>query len=506
MSLIGGVARLLARRRFRRLRALARDPRAAQHAELMRIVARARDTAFGKAHDFAGIRTLADYQARVPIHDYAQAATWWDRARAGERDVCWPGLIRYWAITSGTTAGEKFMPVSAETIRGNKQGGFDSMVPFLAEDPRQVFGGKLVFLGGCTQLREHGEVFIGDNTGIMALHVPKLIGRWHVPSPETRALGNWERKIEVAAKETVDADVRMLSGVPSWIVLFGEHVLAEAQRRGRKVSTLREVWPNLALFVHGGVAFAPYRDRFLELVGDDRVRCVDTYSASEGGMLAVQDTVTDPGMLLLSDQGVFFECVPHDELGSENPRRVPLAEVETGVDYAVLLTTDSGIFSYQVGDLIRFTSKDPLRMVFAGRVTHTLNAFGEHISGGELDRAVVAASEATGAVVVEYASAAVFPDAEHADGGHIHRIEFAKRPDDLARFAEVLDATLQAGNEDYGTHRSYGLRAPVVEPLAEGTFYDWMRARGKFGGQNKVPRVLNPELERDLVAFLQGRT
>jgi hypothetical protein len=359
----------------------------------------------------------------------------------------------------------------------------------------------MVFLGGCTTLRREGPSWIGDNTGIMTRHIPALLRRWHVPSRETASLSDWTEKIRRASRETLDADVRMLSGTPSWVLQFGERVLEEARRERGDVATLRDVWPRLSLFVHGGVAFSPYRARFTELAGPG-VRCTDTYSASEGGMLAVQDRRDDPAMLPLVDRGAFFEFVPENELGTDRPTRLRLHEVEPGVDYAPALTTDSGILAYLVGDLVRFVSVAPYRLLFAGRIAHTLNAFGEHVSGGELDRAIVGAAERLGCEVAEFAVAASQPDAAGTQGGHVYYVEFRNGSADPEPFADAIDTILAAGNEDYTTHRTFGLERPRVIPVEKGGFYRWMRARGKLGGQNKIPRVLSSRLERTLVESL----
>ena len=490
MRMIGAIATKIARRRLRAMRRNASSPAAPQRRVFERLMARMRDTAFGREHGLAAVEHPQDLQRAVPLMDYQAMAKWWDRARAGERNVCWPGLTKFWAISSGTTSGEKFLPVSADTIANNKRGGFDSLVPHLAAGGGRLFGGKLLFLGGSTQLRREGEVWIGDNTGIMALHVPRCLRGLHAPDATIRALPSWEEKVARAAAQTAAVDLRMLAGVPSWIVLFGESVLAHCRANGRDVSCLADVWPNLQLFVHGGVTFAPYAERCRALVGRE-LRYTDTYSASEGGMLAVQDLTDDPGMLPLLDRSTFFEFVPQEELGKPDARRVTIDAVEPGVDYAVALTTDSGIVSYLVGDLVRFTGIDPLRLVFAGRTAHTLNGFGEHISGGELERAIAAAAAGTGAVVHEFAVGVRFPEPGQPMGGHAYMIEFHREPDDLARFARRLDETLQQGNEDYATHRTYGLLPPAVEPLPPGTFLAFMKRRGKIGGQHKVPRVLD---------------
>ena len=493
--MINAVVRKLAVARLAELRALALDPRDAQERVLNSLLARAYNTVFGRDHALHRVGNHRDWTRAVPLRDYDAVASYFDRARDGEADVCWPGHTRYWAISSGTTSGEKYLPVSMETIRGNKQGGFDAIAPCVAARDPKLFSGRLLFLGGSTKLRKHGENWIGDNTGIITLHIPHLLRRWHTPGQSVAGLPTWEDKIARAVEISSRQDVRMLSGVPSWMVIFSEKVL---QHTGK--SSLKEVWPNLGLFVHGGMSFGPYRERFLQLAGSD-VWCTDTYSASEGGMLGVQDDPEDPGMLPLVDQGVFFEFVPVAELEKDSPTRLTLSEVETGVEYAVVLNTDSGIFGYLVGDSVRFTNTRPYRFVFAGRLKHTLNAFGEHVSGGELDRAVAAGCKATNSEVEEYAVATQYPSSDRSVGGHVYYIEFRREPADIDEFAKQIDVAIMAGNEDYTAHREqgYGMATPFVRAVQPGSFYAWMKARGRLGGQNKVPRVLTPELEHDFV-------
>jgi hypothetical protein len=503
MSVLKHVVRRAAVERLEDLRHQAAFPLLPQEQTLASLMRRARSTRFGRDHGLARVKTHADLKAAVPLRDYRAYAPWLDAARAGEPDVVWPGRIRYWAISSGTTSGEKYLPISRDTIRTNRAGGCDALVPFAAQTRQDLFAGRLLFLGGSTTLRRQGSAWIGDCTGIMTKHLPSLLRLWHTPGPAIASLGDWGEKIRRAAEVAVGQDVRMLSGVPSWILLFAEEVLAEARRRGKTAECLLDVWPHLALYVHGGMAFAPYRQRFLEVVGGP-IWCTDTFSASEGGMLAVQDRPHDPGMLPIVDQGVFLELVPREEVSSPSPTRLGLHEVEPDVDYAVVLHTDSGLFGYVVGDLVRFTGTQPRRLVFAGRIAHTLNAFGEHVSGAELDRAVVAAAAATEARVAEFAVATEYPDRGRPVGRHVWYVEFERAPDRLEDFALAVDRGIAAGNEDYAAHRAgdFGLAPPGVRALPPGAFYGWMRARERFGGQNKVPRVLSPELEGDLVAHL----
>ncbi len=500
--LIDALARRLAKRRLRALVEHARSPAEVQERLLMRLVQQARATRFGREHGFAAIRNADDYRAAVPLREYADFAPYWQRARDGELDVTWRGDVLDWALSSGTTAGEKFLPVSADTIRTNKRGGFDALVPFLAVDRRQLFSGKLLFLGGSTALRREGRLRVGDNTGIMQREIPACVRRVHMPSRDVASMGSWEAKIEAAARECLDADLRMLSGVPSWILIFCERVLELARAR-RADASLRDVWPRLACFVHGGVCFEPYRARFDRLLGSS-VTTIDTFSASEGGMLGVQDRPGEEGMLPLVDLGTHFEFVPVGEARDAKPRRIGLDRVETGVDYALVLTTNSGIWSYLVGDIVRFVTRDPLRFVFAGRMAHTLNAFGEHVSSGELDRAAAHAAQVVGAELVEFSVATRYPNEGDAMGQHVWYCEFHGAAPRVEDFAAALDARLCSGNEDYATHRSYGLHMPAVRIVASGGFESWMARRGKLGGQHKVPRLCSSEVEAELEAFATG--
>jgi hypothetical protein len=497
MSLTGNIAARVAARRVRRMRQNASAPQAVQRRIFERLLSQLRKTSFGHAHELDSVRCHADLIRAIPLQDYQSLRPWWDRARQGERDVIWPGLTKFWAISSGTTSGEKYLPVTAATIRNNKRGGFDSLAPYLAANGGGLFDGKLLFLGGSTALRQDGGIFTGDNTGIMSRHVPTCLRGLHAPDARIRAMPSWEEKVTAAAAQTATADLRMLAGVPSWIILFGEAVLKHCQSSGRQVDTLAEVWPNLRLFVHGGVTFAPYAERCRALIGRE-ITYTDTYSASEGGMLAVQDQVGEPGMLPLLDRSTFFEFVPAEELGKPDARRFACHEVETNVDYAIALTTDSGIVSYLVGDIVRFTSREPLRMVFAGRSAQTLNGFGEHLSGGELERAIASAAAATEAIVSEFAVAVTYPTETQPMGGHRYLVEFHREPSDQNQFGRVLDQALRDGNEDYATHRDYGLLAPTIDSLPEGAFLAFMRQQGKIGGQHKVPRVLS-EQQHDAV-------
>jgi len=509
MSVASRVAGVFARHRLARMRGCAQDAGPVQERVFRRLLRAARRTAFGREHGLAAVRTRADWADAVPLRDYAGMAPWWERARTGEPDVSWPGTVRCFAISSGTTSGEKHLPVSEATIRSARGGALDAIVPYLAARPdADMLGGRLLFLGGATRLREEGVSLVGDMTGILASRMPSFLTSRHVPGPEIAAESDWERKLPRAADAAMAEDVRAMAGVPSWIVLFAETVLARARAAGRRADHLVDLWPRLGVYAHGGMSFAPYRQRLIELHGGD-LWCLDGWSASEGGMLSVQDRRESHDMLPVLDRGTWFELVPLREVGSPRPTRLPIERAEVGVEYAVALNTDSGIWSYLLGDVVRFTSRVPLRLEFAGRIAHTLNAFGEHVSGGELDRAILGACVARRLLLREFAVSAEFPVPGRPTGRHVHYLEVEPTgvAPDLRALALEIDRRIAEGNEDYEAHRrhGFGLAEPTVVLVPPDTFLHWMRVRGRFGGQNKVPRVLGAADAGAFAKFVAAR-
>lgn len=499
MGLIAAAVARIARRRLARMRALARDPGPTQERLLRGLLSAAGSTAFGREHRFASVRSHRAFCDAVPLGDYRTFEPWWRRARAGEPDVTWPGRIRYFGLSSGTTSGEKHLPLSEATLRTNRGGGFDNLVPYLAQHADRFLGGRLVFLSGTTTLTRQGPVLVGDNTGIMAARVPWPFRAKASPGPEVAGIRDGAERLARTVGVALDQDVRMLAGIPSWLTVFAQEALAARAALGRPAATLQDVWPNLGVILHGGASFPPYRERLRRLVGPG-VWTLEGYSATEGGMLAVQDDPSDPTLLPLVDRGAFFELVPLQDVGQPAPTRLLLQEAEPDVDYAVALTTNSGMWAYLVGDVVRFSASPQRRLVFRGRIAHTLNAFGEHVSGGELEHAVLEAGLQTGTRVREYAVAAHFPGEDEPTGRHVWYIEFDGPAADAQRMAEAIDAGLKAGNADYTAHRvrRFGMELPRVEAVPAGTFLAWMRERRRVGGQSKIPRVLTPSQEAEL--------
>jgi hypothetical protein len=488
------IARLLdwyAGQRRRAWERMWRDPSRMQEMTLRHMVAIARDTAFGRAHGFADIHSIADYQARVPVRDYPAFAPFLRPAIHGEADATWPGRPGYWVKTSGTTAGDKCIPVTAEAFTSHRKGGWDAF--FLAVErvgAAQLLGGPLLFLGGSTGLVPMGDgCLLGDLSGLVVRRLPPIILNRYSPGPSIAAIPAWEDRLAATASLVVRQDVRLLTGMPSWILILFQRVAA-LRRAAGQAADLGECWPNLQVFIHGGVAFGPYRSVFGRWFGRP-IHRIEVYPASEG-FVAMQ-TERSPGLTLMLDYGIFYEFVPVEDLGKDHPRRHTVADLELGRAYAVVLTSPAGLWSYLLGDTVRFIAREPLRLQITGRTRHFVNAFGENLIVEEVERALVAACPRTEAEVVEFTVAPRYPSQTEPRGGHDWLVEFRIPPRDLARFAHLLDQELQALNTDYRTKRTegVGMIAPRVIALPPGTFYRWMRQAGKLGDQHKVPRVAN---------------
>jgi GH3 auxin-responsive promoter len=478
--------RAVARRRLARVEAL--EPMEAQRALLLRLVRRAAGTRFGRAHGFAGIDSVTAYQSRVPLRRYERFwEEWWRPTAPVLVDATWPGRVPYLALSSGTTSGTtKYIPVTRPMVRANRGAGLDTLAWHLHARPRsRIFGGLSFMLGGSTALeRVAPGVRQGDLSGIAAAEVPGFLGAWSWPPQRLALMADWDAKLTALADETPAGAVRVLTGTPSWLLVLLERL---AERHGTPPL------PGLELLVHGGVAWAPYRERiapFLPQGCDTR----EVYPASEG-FVAIADRGEGEGLRLNLDRGCFFEFVPVGELEAPAPTRHWAATVETGVDYAVAVTSCAGLWSYILGDTVRFVDRSPPRLLVTGRTAYGLSAFGEHLTGEEIEAALLGAAAAEGLLVAEYTVGPVF---DGARGGHRWLVETASPaadPEAASALAEELDAALQRANDDYAAHRRGAqLGPPEVVLLPPGAFAGWMRSRGKFGGQHKVPRVIaDPE-------------
>ncbi|MCA8908747.1 MAG: GH3 auxin-responsive promoter family protein [Rhodospirillaceae bacterium] len=498
--------RSYARHRLSRLSRM--DPVSAQRRVLAKLLAQARTTRFGHDHGFAEIDGVESFQARVPLRRFEQMwQDYWQPAFPQIGGQTWPGPIPFFAETSGTSSGTtKYVPVSRQMVHANRRAALDVLCFHMAARPQsRVLGGLSFLLGGNPEMRQLAPgVRSGDLSGIAAAKVSWWASPYYYPQGALARIADWEAKIDAACADSLGRDIRMVGGTASWLLLAFDRLGELAGRPGTPVGVL---YPKLELVVYGGVDFAPYRGRFQAHLARGHADLREVYAASEG-FIAAADRGVGEGLRLMVDNGLFFEFVPPDELESASPTRHWLATAEVGVDYAVVLSTNAGCWGHVLGDTVRFVSLNPPRLLVTGRISTQLSAFGEHLTGAELDRAVTAAADAIGAAVQDFSVTAVLPDDRPAQGGHCYIVEFDRMPDAaaLARFTEVLDRTLAAGNDDYRVHRAgdFGMAPPQVRAAPPGTFTAWMKARGKLGGQNKVPRVItNAALWASLEAELE---
>ena len=479
----------------RRRAELARQNAAqAQLRTLRRLLRRAEATAFGRAHGFAAIRDVAGFQRRVPLRAYeAFAAEWWNPRFPSLGGATWPGPVRYLAKSSGTTgSATKHIPVSPAMLRANRLAAADVLAWHLAAMPdSRVLGGRNFLLGGSTALERPGGrvrgggVRAGDLSAIAAVTMPAWARARAFPPAALALLADWREKMGRIAPLSLAEPIASISGTPSWLLLFFD-MLAELRPGAR----LAQLYPALELVVHGGVGFAPYRERFAWWLDGSAALTREVYAASEG-FCAVADRGDGEGLRLVLDRGLFFEFVRPADLESANPDRRWIGDAEPGVEYALVLSSNAGVWSYVLGDTVRLVQTDPPRVLVTGRTAWSLSVAGEHLIGAELDIATTEAARAMGRQLVDYTAAPLPPDAADARGGHLFAVEL-DGPADPAAFAHALDAALARLNEDYAAHRAggFGLRDPDVRLLPPGAFARWMAARGKLGGQNKVPRVV----------------
>lgn len=466
------------------------QPGEIQQRVLMRLLSRASQTEWGKKYDYKTIRNYDDFKNRLPIQTYEEVKPYVERLRAGEQNLLWPSDICWFAKSSGTTNDKsKFLPVSKDSLKDiHYKGGKDAVALYFRINPEShFFSGKGLILGGSHSPNlssNHG--LVGDLSAILIQNVSPLVNLVRVPSKKIALMDEWESKIEAIANSTINANVTNLSGVPSWFLVLIKRIL---EKTGKK--SLEEVWPNLEVFFHGGVAFTPYREQYKQVIHKPDMRYMETYNASEG-YFGTQNDLSDPSMLLMIDYGIFYEFIPLEEVEKENPRTYCLEEVELNKNYALVISTSSGLWRYMIGDTVKFTSRNPYKFVITGRTKHFINAFGEELIVDNAEKGLAKACAATGALVSDYSAAPVFMD-EQAKCRHQWIIEFAKMPDSIDKFAAVLDATLKEVNSDYEAKRWKDIALQPLEVIVarKGLFHDWLGQTGKLGGQRKVPRLSN---------------
>ena len=494
MSLKASLGWLLAKLTARSQARKSADAVAYQETCFNALMAKGAHTAFGEDHGLCRGMSMAEFQAAVPVRDYEGLKAYVDRAVAGEHHVLWPGQPLYFCKTSGTTSGAKFIPLTTDSMPNHLRSARNALLQFIANSGRADFlDGKMIFLQGSPELTEtSGGIPMGRLSGIVAHHVPGYLQANNLPSYRANCLEPWETKIDAIVEETRNEDLRLISGIPSWVQNYFERLLEVTG-----ANNVLEVFPNFELFVYGGVAFEPYRERFKTLVGGE-VPTVELFPASEG-FFAYQDTLESSGLRLGIDEGIFYEFIPSESYFEENPPRLTLAEVEIGVNYALIVTTNAGLWAYHVGDTVKFTSKDPYRLVVTGRIKHFTSAFGEHVIAEEVEGAIQDAMASHGGVVSEFH---VAPEVSPSEGLPYHHwfIEFAETPVDMEGFERAVHHGVSERNPYYRDLIQGSILQPAkVTSVSSGSFHRAMANLGKLGGQNKPPRLAN---SRDFAAIL----
>lgn len=484
MSIKSFAARIFARVIHSQTQKWAGNPVETQRKVLQKLIAKAKHTQFGKDHDFSDIKGHSDFTQKVPVRDYEELKTYIDRTVKGEAEVLWPGKPVYFAKTSGTTSGAKYIPLTKESMPYHIQAARNAILAYIHETGKAAFvDGKMIFLQGSPVLEEKNGIKFGRLSGIVAHYVPAYLQRNRMPAWETNCIEDWETKVDAIVEETYHEDMAVISGIPSWVQMYFEKL---QQKENKKVG---DIFRNFSLFIYGGVNFEPYRAKFESLIGR-RVDSIELFPASEG-FFAYQDTQNEKGMLLLLNSGIFYEFIKADEFFTENPRRYTIGEVELGVNYALIISTNSGLWAYSIGDTVQFTSLKPCRVIVSGRIKHYISAFGEHVIGSEVEKAMQEAMEGTGITINEFT---VAPQINPQSGLPYHEwlIEFGTEPEDMDAFALKIDDAMRKQNMYYNDLISGNiLKKAVVTPVAKNGFQEYMKSIGKLGGQNKLPRLSN---------------
>lgn len=496
MGLKAKIALIIAKRQAKKVQQWSNNAIAAQERTMKKLVSKAANTDFGKDHNFSTIKTYDDFKKQVKVQDYEGLRPYVEKVVEGKENVLWPGLPLYFCKTSGTTSGVKYIPISKDSMQHHIDAAKNALLMYMHETGRAEFvEGKMIFLQGSPVLDKKGKVPFGRLSGIVAHYVPNYLQKNRMPSWDTNCIEDWETKLEKIIDETINEDMRLISGIPPWVQMYFERLEA---RTGKSI---KDIFPNFSLFVQGGVNYKPYSPIFDKLVGK-RVPTIEVYPASEG-FIAFQDSQSREGLLLNVDAGIFFEFIPADKFFDDNPPRLGLKDVELGVNYVLILNTNAGLWGYNIGDTVEFVSLEPFRIIVSGRIKHFISAFGEHVIGKEVEAAMIKACTETGAQVVEFT---VAPQVNGGDKGlpyHEWFIEFSKQPEDMQQFNKLLDETLQEQNVYYKDLISGNILQPaVLTVLQKDGFVGFMKSIGKLGGQNKVPRLSNDRKIADgLTAF-----
>ena len=484
------------------------EPHLVQRTTLVELLEAAKQTEFGKTHHFEKIKSYEDFAKRVPLFDYESFTPYLEKNIKGKQQVFWPSDIKWFAKSSGTTAGRsKYIPVSDESLEEcHYKGGKDMVSLYVSNFPdTKVFTGKSLTVGGALEkdlLHPKGIARAGDVSAVIMHNLPIWAQFIRTPSLETALMSDWEAKIERMARETMDENVTSIAGVPTWTIVLLQRILEL-----KKASHILEVWPNLEVFFHGAVAFGPYRNLFKELIPSDKMRYMETYNASEG-FFGMQDQPDSDELLLLLDYGIFYEFILTEDLEKENPRVISLEGVEVGKNYALLISTNGGLWRYKIGDTVKFTSVLPYRFRISGRTKHFINAFGEEVIVENAEAAISYACEQTGATLTNFTAAPIYFEDSQSKGAHEWVVEFKSPPSDLENFADILDQHLREINSDYDAkrHKNLALQRLQLHAAPVGLFESWLAKKGKLGGQHKVPRLSNSrEFMDEILGMIETR-
>jgi hypothetical protein len=489
LPIINSIATWILKKRIHQIELFIKYPNEVQEELLFNLIKTAENTVIGKEYEFSSIKNYKTFSDRIPVSTYEELAPMIKQTRKGAQNVFWPTNIKWFAKSSGTTnAKSKFIPVSNESLEGcHYKASKDLLCLYLNNNEEsQMFVGKSLRLGGSKQMYENNNTFFGDLSAILIDNMPVWAEFSSTPSSRVSLMSDWEAKLPAIINETINENVTSLAGVPSWMLVLLNKALEETEK-----NSILDIWPNAEVYFHGGVNFEPYKEQYKKLFPKDNFKYYEIYNASEG-FFAIQDLNNSSELLLMLDYGIFYEFIPMDTFGTKNQKVIPLSEVELFKNYAIVITTNSGLWRYLIGDTIRFTSLSPHRIMVTGRTKHHINVFGEELMVENTDKAIAIASKELNCEVIDYTVAPIFMEGKEK-GAHEWIIEFKKRPVDLEKFSILLDNTLQELNSDYEAKRSNNI---TLNPLKinvanEGLFYSWLKNQNKLGGQNKVPRLSN---------------
>lgn len=503
MAIIPSLVKRINSKRLKQIDNFREYPDEIQLKTFNNLIKTASSTVFGKQYDFSSIRNVKDFQSRIPVSSYEEYFPYIDRMLRGENDITWPGEIKWFARSSGTTSTKsKFIPISAQSLEEcHYQAARDILSIYTANNPgTKIFSGKALTLGGSNTINQFSEKSIyGDLSAVLIWNAPFYVEFVRTPKQSIALIEDFEKKLDLITRTTIHQNVTSFSGVPSWYLTLIKHVLAFTGK-----SSLLDVWPNLEVFFHGGISFTPYREIYRKLIPGGQMHYMETYNASEG-FFGIQDDPLKTDMLLMLDYGIFYEFMLPEKINSGSAETISLDEVETGLNYAMIISTNGGLWRYLIGDTVTFTSVAPYRFRITGRTKNFINAFGEELIVDNADKALEAACRSTGAVISDYTAGPVYMGAS-SKGSHEWLIEFEIEPSDMDMFIKLLDETLKSINSDYEAKRfrDINLVMPVVKSVPAGTFNKWLKSKNKLGGQNKIPRLSNSrEYIDEISAFIR---